>query len=253
MSGLPHILLLRLWLVGFLGITGVFHATPGQGQPVGQASEIPQKQRALWEAAKKHMLAGAPRAALPFLEKLVTLAPNRAVFRLELAYALFQTGDDERAGYHLVLARSAALTNSEKSATETILARIRDRKNWVAGYFLNMVPQSNIGLRTSQRAITIGGLDFVPTPPEAGAVLGLGGSLTYLPKLGRDLRGRMMISGDFKVSETRAFRDYTVRGEAGVLWQKDHGRQFGFGASYEIRRVADRPYSHARGFYLRNL
>lgn len=246
-SGLPHIFFSRLWRGIFALFVVVLLATAG---PVQSRPVISENQRILWDTAKKHMIEGAPRAALPLLEQLVTLAPEQAVFRLELAYALFQIADDERANYHLVLARGASLSPSELGITEALLARIRDRKNWTASYHLNVVPQSNIGQGTYHRTITIGGLDFIPTPPKGGVVLGLGGSFTYLPKLGRDMRARFMVAGDFKVSKTRAFRDYTVRSEAGILWQKDHGLQFGFGASYEIRRVADRAYSQSSGLYL---
>jgi len=53
--------------------------------------------RADWRQALEHMRKGAPRAALPILERLVTDFPAIARFRLELARALYLIEDDGRA------------------------------------------------------------------------------------------------------------------------------------------------------------
>ena len=71
-------------------------ALQGMGPQAVREAEL----RRLWALSMAHIRQGRPRAALPWLDRLVSLAPDAVNYRLELANALEAAGQAERARYH---------------------------------------------------------------------------------------------------------------------------------------------------------
>jgi len=205
----------------------------------------------LWASALGDIRRGAPRAALPKLERLVSAAPGQTRFRLELARTLFLIGADDRARYHFGLALGdPTLSPAEVAVVERYLDRIAARSAWSGRITFAIVPQSNPGQRTGARTVEIGGLPFRIDPEgraRSGTGIVLGGRLRWSPRLARDVRGRFQVSARQEAFENTAFNDRILRGVAGIELLGDRGREIGIAATYRRRWVAERPFSHGPG------
>ena len=179
------------------------------------------------------MRAGAPRAALPILERLVTNFPAVARFRLELARALYLIEDDARARYHFEYAMSGELSLGEIKAVQDYLQAMETRKNWHGQARIAIVPQTNPWQRSGQAFVDIGGWP-IPLPPVERAVgveLALGA--TWLPRLRQDLHARAQVVATGQMFEDSRFARGHLRGEFGFVHFGDHGRQFGLGVTVQ--------------------
>lgn len=150
--------------------------------------------RRLWALSMAHVRQGRPRAAQPFLDRLVSLAPDAVTYRLELANALEAAGQPERARYHYALARGAALPPPLATEVTRRIDRIDRARVWEGNFRFAIVPESNPAKRTASDTILIGDLPFKlkdgsRAQPARGIELGLG--LAALPQLGPDLRLRL--------------------------------------------------------------
>lgn len=187
-----------------------------------------------WIIALSHMREDAPRAALPHLERAVTLAPQVTRFRLELARALYLTEQDERARYHFDSALAGQLSLAEITAVQEYLAAMDRRKTWQGHASFAIVPQSNPTRASGESHVLLGGA--IPLPLEQaksgiGADLGLGA--TWLPHLGRDLRGRVHVMAHGQIFEDSALNTWRIRTELGLLSLGDHDRQIGAGINLQ--------------------
>lgn len=205
----------------------------------------------LWESALQDIRQGAPRAALPRLERLVSAAPGETRYRLELARTLFLIGVDERARYHFGLALGdPTLSPAEVAVVERYLDRIAARSAWSGRFSFAIVPESNPGQRTRAQTVTIGGLPFRINPEgraQSGTGVEFGGHLQWTPRLAQDVRGRLQVSAWQELYETADFNDLMLRGAAGVDLLGDRGRELGLAVTYQRRWVADQPFSHGPG------
>ncbi|SDN50999.1 Protein of unknown function [Lutimaribacter pacificus] len=211
------------------------------------------EQRRLWALAMAHAYAGRPRAALPFLEKLVSLAPGNASYRLELAAALDKAGQTDRARYHYDLTRGGRLPASLAQEVDRRIDRIDRARIWEGRFHLAFAPESNAARRTAAETIVIGDLPFRLHPssreqPAKGIEIGLG--LAALPRLGDDLRLRLGGSLDARLYDGGAPDDIQARTELGLLHFGDRNRRLGGGLTFGHRRIASEPYSTSRGVYL---
>jgi outer membrane protein len=189
---------------------------------------------AKWRQALLHMREGAPRAALPFLEDLVTAHPANGRFRLELARALYQIDEHERARYHFDYALSGELSLSEISAVQEYLTAMDTRKSWRGQARVAIVPQSNPWQRSGRRFVDIGGVLMLPLPPVERAIgleVGLGG--TWSPRLAQDLHARFHLMATGQLFEDHSFNRGHLRGEIGFVSYGDHGRSFGLGVALQ--------------------
>ncbi|MBN2760333.1 MAG: tetratricopeptide repeat protein, partial [Rhodobacteraceae bacterium] len=174
------------------------------------------------------MREGAPRAALPLLEELVSEFPANGRFRLELARALFLVDDHGRARYHFDYALSGELSLSEINAVQEYLTAMDTRKSWSGQARIAIVPQSNPWQRSGQTFVDIGGVLLLPLPPverATGLEVGLGG--TWVPRLAPDLHARFHLMATGQFFEDSDFNRGHLRGEIGLISYGDHGRSFG--------------------------
>lgn len=231
-------------LVLVMGV-GLGHAQQsGQGQPTGSVAmsqENAPSDNALdpadvakWRQALTHLQKGAPRAALPLLEHLVSQYPANGRFRLELARALFLTEDNGRARHHFDYALSGELTLGEIQAVQEYLTAMDTRKTWRGQARIAIVPQSNPWRRSGQSHVNIGGVLLLPLPQverATGVELGLGG--TWIPRIAPDLHARFHVMATGQVFQDNSFNRGHLRGEFGFVSYGDHGRQFGLGVAVQ--------------------
>lgn len=210
--------------------------------------------RRLWVLVTGYARQGRPRAAIAPLERLVALRPDEARFRLELASALAESGQDERARYHFDLARGAeALSATDRANINARIDALDKRKRWEGHFRLALIPESNAEKRTGAERVTIGGLNFGINPnarERAATGLDIGFGLTALPVLGPDLRGQIGFRLDGRLFDGKASDDVTLRIGAGLIRFADRGQRFSAEVFANRRWLADRPYTRAAGVEL---
>ena len=129
-------------------------------QPASKMTE----QRALWARGLAHVKLGQPSAALPFLERLVALAPQNSKYRLELSVALGQLGQTERALYHIELARGSGLPPNVDQQVAAYAQALENPKIVSGHLSFAIVPETNAAKRTSATGLELFGLPFVLDP-----------------------------------------------------------------------------------------
>lgn len=215
------------------------------------AQDAPDPQvRAAWRQALLHMRQGAPRAALPILERLVSEFPAVARFRLELARALYLIKDDERARHHFEYALSGALSLTEIKAVQDYLTAMETRKSWHGQARIAIVPQSNPWQRSGQPFVAIGGVLVLPLPDvehATGVELGLG--MTWQPRLKQDLHARVNVVATGQFFEDSAASRGHLRGEFGFVHFGDHGRKLGMGITVQGAGDDDGLIMHGIGLH----
>ena len=202
--------------------------------------------RTHWTLAQTHMSERAPRAALPHLERLVTLSPQTARFRLELARALYLVEEDDRARHHFRFALGGQLSLTEIAAVNDYLRAMDRRKPWQGHARIAAIRHSNPFHRSGDSFVDIGGLLLLPLPPVAsanGAEIGLGA--TYLPRLAPDLHGRLHVMATGQFFENNALNRGHLRAELGLLALGDHARQISTGVT--VQGAFDRDGQIMRG------
>lgn len=209
-----------------------------------------EEAEALWIVALSFMRDEAPRAALPYLERLVTLAPHVPRFRLELARALFLVEQDERARFHFQSALAGQLAPPEVEAVTQYLDAIERRKSWQGHVSLALVPQSNPARASNESHVLVG--NFLPVPldqaqKDIGLNVGLG--LTWQPTLGDDLRGRVHVMGQASLYRDDSQNSYQILTEIGLLHLGDQGYQVGGGVLGHVSFGETGRVVHGLGLY----
>lgn len=181
------------------------------------------EQRLLWALAIANMRLGQPAGALPHLERLVALAPRQTDYRLELAAALGQLGQNERALYHIEIARASGLPAPIDQRVADFAQRLENPRI-VRGYIsFAIAPESNPVKRTRATEVMLFGLPFQINPEtRASAATGLEihGGVSVLPPLTPALRGQLGLDLHLLFYNGRAPDDYYARLFAGLI----HGR-----------------------------
>lgn len=187
-----------------------------------------------WLIALSHMRESAPRSALPHLERLVTLSPETARFRLELARALYLTEEDDRAHHHFERALAGELSLSEIATVNEYLRAMETRKSWQGHARVALVRQSNPHQRSGEDYVDIAGQFLLPLPKvesARGAELGVGA--TYLPRLAPDLHLRLHVMATGQFFEENDLNRWHLRSELGLLSFGDHAQQLGAGVAVQ--------------------
>ena len=193
-----------------------------------------EEAEALWIVALSHMREDAPRAALPHLERLVTLAPDVPRFRLELARALFLIEQDDRARFHFESALAGQLALPEIEAVNQYLDQIDKRKSWQGHVSLALVPQSNPTRASGEAQVLIGNALPVPLAQarkDMGLDVGLG--VTWLPALTDDLRARIHVMSNANIYRDDSLNRLHLQLEAGVVHLGDMNQQLGAGVTLQ--------------------
>ncbi|WP_167852811.1 surface lipoprotein assembly modifier [Pseudotabrizicola sediminis] len=231
------------------------------GNPVAALAQLegyqpvtePAKERAFWALALTHMKLGQPNAALPFLEQLVARTPRRAEYRLELAAALGQLGQSERALYHIEIARSSGLPPAVDQRVAAYAKQLENPKIFSGHFSFAVVPETNAGKRTSATEVELFGLPFVINPdararPATGLEIGVGGVAS--PQLAPGLRAQLGFSTQLRLFDGDAPDEVHGRLYAGLI----HGHLETGQSMAQVfatrRMLDDRHYAHSTGITL---
>lgn len=176
-------------------------------------------QRMLWAQGVANMKLGQPKAALPVLERLVAAAPRAPEFRLELAAALGQLGQTERALYHIEIARSAGLP-AEMDQRVAAYAQTLEKPKILNGHFsIAIVPESNAVKRTRATDIALFGLPFRINPEaraKAATGVAIGAGVVASPQIAPGWQAQVGLALTFRLFDGKATDDHSGRLFAGV-------------------------------------
>ncbi len=200
-------------------------ALHAQGRPAAPAALAPSA-AALWRQARAHLAAGAPRAALPLLERLVSDHPGHARLRLALARALYKVDRNDRARLHFDRALAGRLSLRQITAVQQYLREMDSRKRWHGRARIALVPQTNPRRRSGNSFVSIGGRFVLPLPDverATGLEFGLGG--TWTPRIAPDLYGRGHVMATAQVFRQSTFNQGHIRAELGLESRGDHRRR----------------------------
>ena len=225
-----------------------------------QPTTIEDEERSLWARAVAYSQQNRPRAALPQLERLVTLKPASARYRLNLAAVLAEVGQDDRARYHYELLRGSTDAPEITNTLDQHIDALDRRRSWEGHFNFAIVPESNAGKRTAAETIVIGGLPFVINPnarakAATGARVGFGGA--WLPWVAPNTRARLGLSFDGSVYQDGAApRDITLAAQMGLLNFGDRGRRISGTLHIAQRWLNDTAYTTTTGLslgYVKNI
>lgn len=220
---------------------------------LGPQPDATLEQRRLWALAMAQARADRPRAALPHLDRLVSLDPKNPTYRLELAAALDRAGQTDRARYHYDLAQGAGLDPDLGQEIARRIDRIDRSKFWEGNFAIALTPESNAARRTAADTIFIGNLPFRLRPEaQAKAAQGLKIDLgiAALPKLGADLRARLGLSTEARLFEGSTPDDIQTTAELGLVHLGDRSRRIGAGLLLSKRWIDGANYARSRGGFL---
>jgi len=209
--------------------------------------------RRLWALAMAEARSDRPRAALPHLERLVSLAPENPTYRVELAAALDRAGQKDRARYHYDLARGAGLDPDLGQEISRRIDRIDRSKSWEGSFAFALTPESNAARRTAADTVFIGNLPFRLRPEaQAKAAQGVKLNLGFaaLPAFSPDLRGRIGLSTEARLFEGATPDDVQTTAELGLVHFADRSRRIGGGLLFSKRWIDGAYYSTSQGGYL---
>ncbi|WP_176804919.1 surface lipoprotein assembly modifier [Paracoccus isoporae] len=224
----------------------------GAGQGLGTGTS--DQAQALREEIARLAAAGRLRAMIPLLERLLSLDPSDGPARLQLATALAETGQDDRARHHYRMVRGARdLPPEIRDHVDASLGALDRRRNWEGYFRFATIRETNPAQQTEVTGFTLGGLDYVireadRAKPAQGVDVGLGVAL--LPPLAPDLRARLGLRLDAQIFDGDAPDDVTARLSAGLLRFADRGQRFSVEIYGAERRLDDDPYTRTRGVEL---
>jgi outer membrane protein len=166
--------------------------------------------------------------AIPYYRKIIVDHPSMVRVRLDLARALFETGEDDSAEYnfHLALAEGE-LPPTVIDNVERYLAIIRSRRHFVYSVNFGIAPDTNLNKATASDHVTLFGLPFALSP-QARQQSGIGVTGTvageYRADLTPDTRWRTgaLLYG-LKYPSNSQFDDSQARGHMGPQWFFERG------------------------------
>lgn len=183
----------------------------------------PSSTEALFLMAEINALQKKFAEAIPYYRKIIVDHPDIVRVRLDLARALFETGDDDAAEYnfHLALAEGN-LPSTVIDNVERYLAIIRSRRHFVYSVNVGIAPDSNLNKATAADHVTLFGLPFALSP-QARQQSGIGVTGTVAGEYRADLtpdtrwRSGALLYG-LKYPNASEFDDSQARGSMGPQW-----------------------------------
>jgi outer membrane protein len=161
--------------------------------------------------------------AVPYYRRIIVDHPDIVRVRLDLARALFETGDDDAAAYNFHLALAAGnLPSTVIDNVERYLAIIRSRQHFVYSVNVGIAPDSNLNKATAADHVTLFGLPFALSQ-DARQKSGIGVTGTVAGEYRADLtpnirwRSGALLYG-LKYPSASEFDDSQARGSTGPQW-----------------------------------
>ncbi|RJF89671.1 DUF560 domain-containing protein [Oleomonas cavernae] len=195
--------------------------------------------------------AGQYRAAIDLLDGILADHPDLVRVRLELARALFLTGEDDlRATFQFERVLAGDLPETVRVNVERFIAAIRQRRVWSLNAAVAIVPDSNINSGPTSREVIIEGLpplelkESVTEKSAVGVQASLGG--TYRFTLSDKIRLQVGGSVFEKAFEDSRFDDTIVQWSAGPRYLFDRG-DVGASLVGYYRWYGNDPYTLALG------
>lgn len=186
------------------------------GSEAASQSTIAETPGEMWRQATALVQGGDAQAAIPILDRLMTLAPDEASIRLELGLAHFLSNDDRRASYHIRQALAGDLSEAEVRGAQALLQQIQARRTWSATFGLSIIPQTNAGRHTTEETVIIGGLPFrLNQTASPGVGLAPITRFTYEPRLSENLWGYASLGFSGALYRSSELNDYSLRGDVG--------------------------------------
>jgi outer membrane protein len=189
--------------------------------------------------------------AIPYYRKILVDHPNVVRVRLDLARALFETGEDDAAEYNFHLALAAGdLPDTVIDNVERYLAIIRSRQHFVYDLNFGIAPDSNLNKATANDHVTLFGLPFALSPDaRQKSGIGVTGTVSgeYRADLATDVRWRTgaLLYG-LKYPSNSEFDDSQARGHMGPQWFFQRGDVSVLGVATK-RWFGDKDYSTGVG------
>lgn len=203
---------------------------------------------AIWQRAVAHMRADQPQAALPLLRDLVAAAPDVATVRLELALALLRTGDSAASRREFRRALRGEVSPAERKAGEAYLAALEDVRVWRFGLSGALAPQSNAARRNVRLSEERDGIVWSrPERAESGIGARFNLSAGLHPPASGTARARLVLTLAGTVYQRRAWNDYTLGLEAGVLHHPTTDRAWDVALVAQQRWIGDKAYTLEAG------
>lgn len=196
--------------------------------------------------------------AVDLLDGILAAHPDLVRVRLELARALFLTGDDDarsQAQFERVLAGD--LPDAVRQNIQTFLRKIRSRRVWTLTGSFGIAPDSNINAGPSSPNVSIGGLPFqlndaATQKSGVGIVASVGGS--YRITLSERWRIQTGASVYQRLYRDKDFDDSIAQWQAGPRYLFDRGEAglafVGYYRWYGLERYARALGGRLDGAYL---
>lgn len=214
-------------------------------------AEDPSSTDALFLMGEMNSRQGKFAQAIPYYRKILVDHPDVVRVRLDLARALFETGEDDQAEYnfHLALAEGD-LPDTVIDHIERYLAIIRSRKHFVWDINVGLAPDTNINTAAAANHVTIFGLPFTLSP-QARQQSGVGLTVTldgeYRVDLTPDVRWRTgALLYRLEYPNNSIFDDMQARVYGGPQWLFAQGDVSVLGVGAE-RWYGNEPYSVSAG------
>jgi hypothetical protein len=226
---------------------------PAQAQQPLNRSAAVTLLRTEFARAQALLEARRPDEARAILERLVIAAPETPAFRLLLAELLLRQGVADRARFHYQALRGARLAPADRAHVEGRLATLAADKRWAAHLSFGLVPQSNVGKRTADDTITIGGIDFLlddASRARSGTGLSYSAGLTRRVVLAPATRLRFGVQASGFVYADRRFNDMRLNALAALERQAGQNLTVEMGLNHTLRLLADRPHARGPGLWL---
>ena len=186
-------------------------------------------------------------AAIAALRRILTIRPQEARARLDLARAFFLKGEDSLARRHFERVLAGRPPPAVVANVQRYLDAIRERKRW-SGYFgVALAPDTNIGAASDDDVLWLPAfgteLPFRVNPdskPSSGIGLLAWGGVEYQHPAGE--RGRLRVGMDlWRQEHTGArFDRMLIAGHAGPRWLAGPAHEFSLLGSVRTSRAAGR-------------
>lgn len=241
------------WLIFCLAVLVWPVPHPVMAQQAAERSAVIANLMQDFTRARDMVIAGRAAEAVPILDRLVSVAPETPLFRFVLAEALLQVGQRDRARFHFEALRGARLSPADRAHVTARLEALATARRWSAYLSFGLVPQTNIGKRTGDDIVTIGGISFKLTP---GSVAQSGTGLSYSAGLSRQwtpgpgMAAQAGLQASGFVYGDRQFNDMRLRAFATLRRQVRPNLVGELGLNQTQRYLGNRVFSHGPGVWL---